>query len=123
MKAAKLHVALHGNNTGAKSTRELFLKDSAKFFGFRFQIFCGWCHKWRTIRPPWPTSPGTELKMLDGSISLKFLLEMRLQSKSVDILDDLLGFRVQKLWSEAEVLNWEQIYSLGINFYLSWGKI
>jgi len=34
---------------------------------------------------------------LDGSISLKFLLETRLQSKSLDTLDDLLGFQVQKL--------------------------
>jgi len=34
---------------------------------------------------------------LGGSISLKFLLETRLQSKSFDTLDDLLGFQVQKL--------------------------
>ena len=36
-------------------------------------------------------------KPLGGSISLKFLLETRLQSESFDTLDDLLGFRVQKL--------------------------
>ena len=35
---------------------------------------------------------------LGGSISLKFVLETRLQSKSFDTLVDLLGFRVQKLW-------------------------
>jgi len=34
---------------------------------------------------------------LGGSISLKFLLETRLQSESFDTLDDLLGFWVQKL--------------------------
>jgi len=34
---------------------------------------------------------------LGGSISLKFVLETRLQSKSFDTLVDLLGFRVQKL--------------------------
>jgi len=34
---------------------------------------------------------------LDGSISLKFLLETRLQSKSFDTLDDLLGFLFRKL--------------------------
>ena len=34
---------------------------------------------------------------LDGSISLKILLETRLQSESFDTLDDLLGFQVQKL--------------------------
>jgi len=53
---------------------------------------------WRTLRPPWPTSPGPGPKPLDGSISLlKFLLETRLQSESFDTLDDLLGFRVQNL--------------------------
>ena len=36
-------------------------------------------------------------KPLDGSISLKFLLETRLQSESFDTLDDLLGFQVLKL--------------------------
>ena len=36
-------------------------------------------------------------QLLDGSISLKFLLETRLQSKSFDTLDDLLGFWVQNL--------------------------
>jgi len=42
-------------------------------------------------------SPGPGHKPLDGSISLKFLLENRLQSESFDTLDDLLVFRVQKL--------------------------
>jgi len=32
-----------------------------------------------------------------SSILLKFLLDSRLQSKSLDTLDDLLGFQVQKL--------------------------
>ena len=48
---------------------------------------------WRTFSPPWPTLPGPGHQPLDGSISLK--LETRLQSKSFDTLDDLLGFRVQ----------------------------
>ena len=44
------------------------------------------------------TSPGPGRQPLSGSsISLKFLLETRLQSQSFDTLDDLLGFRVQKL--------------------------
>ena len=96
-------------NLGAESGRELFKgsKDSAillvctwkKFLGW-VAFFCGWCHKWRTFRPPWPTLPGPGLKPLDGSISLRFLLGTRLRSKSFDTLDDLLGFRVQKLWSE-----------------------
>jgi len=32
-----------------------------------------------------------------NDLTLKFLLETRLQSKSFDTLDDLLGFQVQKL--------------------------
>jgi len=51
----------------------------------------------RTFRPPWPTSPNPRPKLLDGRISLKFLLETRLKSKSFNTLYDLLGFRVQKL--------------------------
>jgi len=45
------------------------------------------------------TWPGGQ--RLDCSISLKFLLETRLQSESFDTLDDLLGFRVEKLWPEV----------------------
>ena len=36
-------------------------------------------------------------QLLGQSISLKFLLETRLQSESCNTLDDLLGFRVEKL--------------------------
>ena len=68
---------------------------SKKFFGWGMRVFCEWRHKWRTFWPPWPTSPGSGPKPLDGSISLKFSLETRLQSESFDTLDDLLGFRVQ----------------------------
>ena len=60
-------------------------------------------HKWRSFRSPWPTLPGPGHQPLDGNISLKFLLETRLQSKSSDTLDDLLGFRAEKVWSNAEV--------------------
>jgi len=53
--------------------------------------------KWRPFRPLYPTSSGPGPKLLDGSISLKFLLETRLIAKSFVALDDLLGFWVQKL--------------------------
>ena len=68
-----------------------------KIFGWGV-FFCEWCHKWTTFWPTWPNSPGPGRQTLDGSISLKILLETRLQSESFDTLDDLLGFRVQKLW-------------------------
>jgi len=60
------------------------------------EFFCEWRHNWRTFRPPWPTLPGPGRQPLGGSISLKFLLETRLQSESFDNLDDLLGFWFQK---------------------------
>ena len=62
------------------------------------RVVCEWRHKCRTFRPPWSTLPGPGRQPLGGSISLKFLLETRLQSESFDTLDDLLGFQVQKLW-------------------------
>jgi len=71
---------------------------SKNLFAWGMRVFCEWRHKWRTFRPPWPTLPGPGRQLLGGSISLKFLLETRLQSESSDTLDDLLGFRVQKLW-------------------------
>jgi len=40
---------------------------------------------------------GPGLQLLGGNISLKFLLETRLQSEYFNTLDDLLGFWVQKL--------------------------
>jgi len=73
-------------------------RGKSKLFGWGMRIFCEWRHKWKTFRPPWPALPGPGRQLLDGSISLKFLLETRLQSESFDTLDDLLRFRVQKLW-------------------------
>jgi len=85
-----------------KSSR---LHSKKNFFCLGGWIFCEWRHKWRTFRPPWPTLPGPGRQQLDGNIaiSLMFLLETRLQSrsKSFDTLDDLLGFQVQKLRSKA----------------------
>jgi len=69
-----------------------------KIFAWELQVFCEWRHKWRSFRTPWPTLPGPGRQPLGGSISLKFLLETRLQSESFDTLDDLLGFWFQKLW-------------------------
>ena len=74
------------------------LHSKKKIFAWGVRVGCEWRHKWRTFRPPWPTLPGPGCQPLGGSISLKFLLETRLQSQSFDTLDDLLGFQVQKLW-------------------------
>ena len=88
-------------SSSAHCARELFSgsKGSASLVDCTQKKFvCEWRHKWRTFWPPWPTLPGPGRQPLGGGISLKFLLETRLQSESFHTLDDLLGFRVQKLW-------------------------
>ena len=98
-----MHVALRGNFSGPVCSTDP-VKDSKDVASLlvciRKKIFClgdaGFC-EWRTFRPPGPTLSGPGRQLLGGSISLKFLLETRLQSESFDTLDDLLGFRVQKL--------------------------
>jgi len=96
-------MALYRNFSSVVSTRELFkdlesLCNKKKFFGgWGLQIFCEGRHKWSTFKPPWPTSLGPGPKQLDGSMSLKFLLETRLQSELFDTLDDLLRFHVKRL--------------------------
>ena len=108
-KTNSFHMSLHENFSKPKvlescsnpqKTQQVWVCNEKKFFGFAFQIFCEWHHKWRCFRPFWPTSSGPRPKLLDSSISLKFLLETRLKSKSFDSLDNLLGFRVQKLLSK-----------------------
>jgi len=102
-KTAGSHMALRGNLSGPVNTTDPVEKlykscslHSKKFFWLGGAGFCEWRCKWMTFRPPWPTSPGPGHKLLDGTISLKFLLETGLQSKSFDTLDDLLRFLVLK---------------------------
>jgi len=101
----KTHMALHGNFSApvrvtdlveaSKDAASLLVCTRKKFFGWGMQIFCEWRHKWRTFWPPWPTLSGPGRQPLDGSISLKFLLQLD-YNPSLDTLDDLLGFQVQK---------------------------
>jgi len=114
-KNTEMHAAMCRNYTAPVQVMDLVeaLKDVAsllvctqkKFFCLGVEIFCEWRHKWRTFSPPWPTLPRPRRQLLDGSISLKFLLETKLQSEFFDRLDDLLGFRVQKLWSKPAMSN------------------
>jgi len=53
---------------------------SKKIFAWGLQVFCERHHKWKNFWPPWSTLPGPGRQPLGGSISLKFLLETRLQS-------------------------------------------
>ena len=106
-KTAGSHVALRRNISApvrvtdlvevSKDAESLVVRTLKKNFWLGVRFFLWVCHKWRTF---WPTSPRPGRQPLDGSISLKFVLETRLQSESFDTLDDLLRFRVQKLWSK-----------------------
>jgi len=110
-KTAGSHVVLRGNISAPLGVTDLveMSKDAAslvvcirqKFFCLGVRFFCQWHHKWRTFWPPWPTLPGPGRQPLDGSISMKFLFDSRLQSVSFHSLDDLLGFWVQTLWSKS----------------------
>jgi len=85
---------LYRPGTSLKTRSKSSSLHSKNFFCWGVWVFCEWGHKWRTFRPPWPTLPGPGRQPLGGSISLKYLLETRLQSESSDSLVDLLGFRV-----------------------------
>ena len=94
----------------SQSLKSLVAWTKNKMFCLRGEDFCEWRHNWKNFRPPWPTSCGPGRQPLDGSISLKFLLETRLQSESFYTLDDLLGFRVQKLWLGQPKINKVKIF-------------
>jgi len=70
------------------------------FFVWGLWIFCEWRHKWSSFgailaHVAWPRA-----QPLGQSVSLKFSLETRLNSKSFEPLIDFLAFLVQKLWSK-----------------------
>ena len=78
----------YGPGRSVKRRRKSCSLHSKKTFCLGGAVFCQWGHKWRTFWPPWPTLPGHGRQPLDGSISLKVLLDSKLQSESFDTLDD-----------------------------------
>jgi len=62
-----MHVALRGNIAApvrvtdlveaSKDAASLVVSTRKKLFCLGVQVFCEWCHKWRTFRPPWPLAP------------------------------------------------------------------
>ena len=91
LKSSSLHMFLCGKIFTNDCARELFKssKDSASLCVCNEKsvlFFCEWCHNKSCFRPVWPTSSDTRPKLLDGSISLKFLLETRLKNPSFLIL-------------------------------------
>ena len=96
---ARISAVRYAQQTQYKSqkTQQVFSSALEKqLFAWGMRFSCERHHKWRDFRPPWPTLPGPGRQPLGGSISLKFLLETRLQSESFDTLNDLIGLRVQK---------------------------
>jgi len=68
-------------------------------FGFEFvSFFLGDVVSGIGFWPFWIRLLGPGPKLLHGSISLRILLETRLESKFFEPLIDFLGFWVQKLW-------------------------
>jgi len=101
-------------SSSADCTRELFEASNGsaslvdctrkKFFGWGVRIFCDWRHKWSSFgvilaHVTWPRA-----QPLGQSVSLKFSLETRLESKSFELLIDFLAFLVQKLSSKINKL-------------------
>ena len=101
-------------SSSADCTRELFNDSNGsaslvdctrkKFFAWGVWVFCEWRHKWSSFRVilahvAWPRA-----QPLGQSVSLKFLLETRLESKSSEPLIDFLTFLVQNLWYKINKL-------------------
>jgi len=95
---ARPPIALERVVQGLKRIGQSSCLHSKKIFGWRLQIFCTWRHNWSSFgailaHVAWPRA-----QPLGQSISLKFLLETRLESESFEPLIDFLAFPVQKLW-------------------------
>jgi len=65
-------MALRMRNLASKVV-ESYSKDAASLHSKKnwlgVRVFCEPCRKWRTFRPPWPTSPGPGTKLLDQLFS------------------------------------------------------
>ena len=102
-------MALRGNFSGlvcstdpvkvSKDTASLLVCTLKKFFCLGVRVFREWRNNWRTFRPPWPTLPGPGRQPLGGSILVKFLLEIRLQSESFDSDCSLIFRFIKKFWA------------------------
>jgi len=89
---------------GSNGSASLLICTWKKVFGWGLWIFCEWRHKWCSfwvilVHVTWPRA-----LPLSKSISLKFSLETRLESKSFEPLNNFPSFLVQKLWSKINKL-------------------
>ena len=97
-------IALESCSKGSNGSASLPVCTLKKFFGWELQIFWEWCHKWSSFgailaHVTWPRA-----QPLDQSVSLKHLLQTRLESESFEPLIDFLAFLGQKLWSKINKL-------------------
>jgi len=69
------------------------------------RIFCDWHHKWSSFRVILAHVAWPKAQPLDQSVSLKFSLETKLESKSFEPLIDFLAFLIQKLLSKINKLS------------------
>ena len=70
-----------------------------KIFGWGLQSFCEWRHMWSSFGAILAHVARPRAQLLGQSVSLKFLLETRLQSEYFDTLDDMLEFRNEKIFN------------------------
>jgi len=71
-----------------------------QILGFWFPFFCEWCHKWVRFLAILAHVTWSRAQPLDRSFALKFSLDTRLESESLEPLIIFLGFWVQKVGSK-----------------------
>ena len=89
---------------GSNGSASFIVCTRNKFFGWGLWIFCDWRHKWSSFgvilaHIAWPKA-----QLLGQFVSLKFLLETKLESKSFEPLIDFLAFLGQKSWFKISKL-------------------
>jgi len=85
-------------NSQFKPSKDLvsLLVCNEKILSFGFRFFCGWRHEWDRFRCSWPRLSGPRLQLKEESVSLKFSVETRPKSKSLEPLTSFLRFLLQK---------------------------
>jgi len=89
---------------GSNGSATLLVCTRKKIFWLGVVDFCEWHHKWSSFwvilaHVTWPRA-----QPLGQSISLKFLLETRLESESFELLINFLAFLDQNVWSKKKKL-------------------
>jgi len=85
---------------GSNGSAGLLVCTQKNFFGWGLRNFCKWFHKWSSFVVILAHVAWHRPQLLGQSVSLKFSLETRLESESLESLINFLAFLVQKLWSK-----------------------